>query len=524
MMNSIKLRNVLLKASKALRIAVLSTLAVSVSLSAIATPASGKILRWGANGDVASMDPQAYYTTMSMSLLGNIYEALVRYNTDFKFEPALALRWERREPNIYRFWLRQGVHFHNGDVMTADDVVATLMRAADPHSPMQPVAQQIKEVVKIDAYTVDVVLKNSYSMLLNDIAFLPIMDRKWLQEHDALRPVNPANGEESYATSHANGTGPFSLKERRPDVEITLERFPGWWDTPKHNLDGIVYRPIPYDATRVAALLSGELDLITPAPVQDVDRINSGNNTAALVGLDLRIMVLGLNQNDRLNDSSITNANPLRDVQVRKALMQSIDSQTISSRIMKGLSKPTKSIVAPQIQGYDPSLSEDIAPFSVDAAKALLAKAGYPDGFTVGMDCPNDAYINAEQICQAIAAMWAKVGVKTNLQITASSIQERKILNKQSDIYLMGWANVPQLNAYSILNNVIRKGGSWNPAGYSNDKINELIPRIAAATDAKTALAETVEALQIQKADFAPSTGRPSRLGHFESHRSQADV
>ncbi len=266
----------------------------------------------------------------------------------------------------------------------------------------------------------------------------------------------------------------------------------------------MIYRPIRLDATRVAALLSGELDLVIPAPLQDIDRIRSNPALDALVGQDLRVMMFGLNQGAaKLNNSNIKDRNPFADIRVREALTRAIDRETLGRRVMRGLAKPTTAIVAPEIQGWDASLTQDIAPYDPERAKKLLAEAGYPDGFEVGMDCPNDQYVNPELICQAAASMWARIGVKVNLTAQPTAQYTRKMLNGEADIYLIGWANTPQLNAFAILNNVIRKGGRYNPGGYDNAKVNELIGQIASELDDAKRLAMTVEALARQKKDFA---------------------
>ena len=237
--------------------------------------AEGKTLRWGAVGDVTSMDPYAFYTTLNSGFLQNIYEPLLRYDRYLKYEASLATSWDRIEPTVWRFHLRRGVKFHNGNDFNADDVVASLLRASHPNSPYVTATSQIQDVRKVDDYTVDIVLKGKYPLILNDLAGVLIMDKEWMEQNNTLQPVNPSKGEESFATRSANGTGPFILKTRRPDVETVLTANPNWWDKREHNIDEVVYRPIRLDATRIAALLSGELDLVIPAPLQDVDRIKS---------------------------------------------------------------------------------------------------------------------------------------------------------------------------------------------------------------------------------------------------------
>jgi peptide/nickel transport system substrate-binding protein len=214
--------------------------------------------------------------------------------------------------------------------------------------------------------------------------------------------------------------------------------------------------------------------------------------------------MIGLNQGAaQLKASNIKGRNPLADVRVRKALFQAVDTVTLSQRVMKGLSKPTASIVAPQIQGYDPALAEVIAPYDPDQARKLLAEAGYPEGFEIGFSCPNDAHMNTEQICQALTGMWARIGVKVNLTCQPQSLHMRMLINGDADLYLIGYANTPQLNAFSILNNLLRKGGFFNAGGYFNPKVDELIGKIATELDDEKRQKMMAEALVITKRDFA---------------------
>ncbi len=463
----------------------------------------GKTLRWGNDGDVTSMDPYAFYTTVNASFLGNIYEPLVRYDKNLNFEPALATSWERVTPTVWRFTLRRDVKFHNGNPFTADDVVASLLRASHPNSPYYPASSQVQDVQKVDDYTVDIVLKDSYALILNDLAGVYIMNKKWMEENNTLQPVNPSKGEESYATSNANGTGPFMLKTRRPDTETVLVVNPNWWDKREHNIEKVIYRPIRSDATRIAALLSGELDLVVPVPLQDIQRIERDPSAEIMIGQNLRVILIGLNQGaEELKGSNVKGRNPLSDVRIRQALHQAIDTNTLSERIMRGLSKPTASVVANQIKGYTPVLDEVTDPYDPDQARKLLAEAGYPEGFEIGFSCPNDNNINSEQICQALSAMWARIGIKVNLVSQPGSLHIRTMLDGDADLYLMGWANTPQLDAFSILNNVLRKGGRWNPGGYFNPEVENLIAQLEKELDAEKREKIMSEALLIQKKDF----------------------
>lgn len=480
-----------------------SSLAVALSVAAFAPVANAKDLRWSHSADITSMDPNAHYSTINGSFLGNVYESLVRYDKQMKLEPALATSWERIDENTWRFKLREGVRFHNGNPFTADDVVATLLRASEENSAYRPATFWIADVKKVDEYTVDVLSTKPHATALNDLSGVFIMDKEWLTEHGALKSANMAKGEKSYASDNANGTGPFKLVQRRPDVETHLTVNPDWWDKAEHGITNVFYRPITSGSTRVSALLSGEIDLITPAPLQDEARLNQADGIKALAGNNTRFYMLNFNvAAPELKDSNIKGKNPLASVKVRQALYQAIDFKLLTSKIMRGTSKPSAAFVAPEVQGYGSRLEQPPASYDVNAAKSLLAEAGYPDGFELGLECPNEGYVNGEQMCQAVAAMWGKIGVKTKLTITPYSNYAKRVLSKELDVFLNAWANTPQLDAFSLLNNVIRTGGTWNPGGYSNSKIDALIGQVQAEQNMERRIDLIVDTLAAYQQDF----------------------
>jgi peptide/nickel transport system substrate-binding protein len=485
-------------------------LAAVGSLTAIATAltppanAAGNVLRWANSTDVTSMDPDAVYVILNASFLGNIYEGLVRLDRNFKIQPALATSWTRVDDYTWRFKLRPNVKFQNGDPFTADDVAASLMRAADANSPYRPAAYWIKDVKKIDDLTVEVISTEPHATALNDLTGLYILDKKWMAEHDALRAVNPAKGEKSYADEHANGTGPFQLVSRRPDDETVLRVNPNWWDKPEHNISEVIYRPMSSDATRVSALLSGELDLVTPAPLQDVGRLEHSDGVKPMVGTSTRIISLNFYPGAaKLNDSNVTDKNPLADIRVRKALYQGLNFDLLSSRIMRGLTKPAGTSVAPQVQGYSKALDVPSAPYDPTAAKKLLADAGYPNGFEIGFDCPVGNYVNSEQLCQAIGSMWSQIGVKVHLNMVPFSNYTGRVLGKKTDVFILGWSNAPQLDAFSYLTNVMSSKGTWNPGGYKDPKVDDLIEQVRREPNMEKRLALMADAFRLYKQDFA---------------------
>ena len=273
------------------------------------------------------------------------------------------------------------------------------------------------------------------------------------------------------------------MESRQPDAKTVLVVNPNWWDKPEHNLTRIIFTPIKSDATRVAALLSGEIDFMHPSPLQDADRIGRTPGVKLLEAPDLRTIMIAINQAPpEPHESNIKGKNPLKDIRVRKALYQAIDIETIKARIMRGKSRIAGEFVAPEIPGFDPALNDRL-PFDPDGAKKLLAEAGYPDGFEIGFDAPNDRYVNDEKIAQAIVPMWARIGVRAKLTTQQGSAHFNKANAGKSDIWMFGWATLPMLDSYSVLSQILSSArqnlGGFNPGGYKNPRVDELVDKVA---------------------------------------------
>jgi peptide/nickel transport system substrate-binding protein len=375
--------------------------AATASIVAFAmSPASAQTLRYANQGDLKSLDPYTLRETTTIAHHAHIYEGLVTRDKDLKTVPALAESWETPEPTRWRFHLRKNVKFHNGDPFTADDVIFSADRVRAKGSNFTTVIPTDAKFVKIDDYTVDVVLSSPNPILISQWDGWYIMDKKWCEEHNAVAPTPASATTPSYASLNENGTGPFSIESHQPGVKTVFKANPNWWRKPEHNLKEIIFTPIGSDATRVAALLSGEVDVIEPVPIQDISRVNASGNATVLTGPELRTIFLGMDQaRDELLYSNVKGKNPFKDIRVREAFYKAIDVDLIKTRVMRGLSTPSALMVAPQLF----PLSKDFTrpKFDPDGAKKLLTEAGYPDGFEVTMDCPNDRYVNDAAICHA---------------------------------------------------------------------------------------------------------------------------
>ncbi|MEX6507768.1 ABC transporter substrate-binding protein [Jiella sp. M17.18] len=475
--------------------------------------AEAKTFKWAYQGDVQSLDPQGLQETFTLGFLGNVYEALTHYDTNLKLEPALATSWENTDPTHWKFHLRKGVTFHNGDKFTADDVIFTWKRSLTPGSDVKGVGGEMTDIKKIDDYTILVTTPSPNPILPRELPFFYIMDKKWAEANNTTEATSPkdANSSTTYASTHENGTGPFVVTSRQPDVKTTFKRYDGYWnkDIPT-NVDEVVFTPISEDATRTAALISGNLDLVFPVPVQDWPRLESAQGVKPLHGPDARTVFLGMDQfRDQLLYSSVKGKNPLKNKDVRAAMAHAIDLKAIDQKVMRGAANPTGELVGPQINGYDKA---EGAPYKYDPkmAKDLLKKAGYPDGFELGMDCPNNRYVNDELICRAVASYLAKIGIKIQLNAQPKAKYFAKVgpqAGNDTSFYLLGWTPTT-MDVHNTLLNIVHSfdkktnAGQFNYGHYSNEKIDALITKIGVETDQKKRQDLIDQATKLLKDDY----------------------
>ena len=487
--------------------------ALLAALGVASLGAGAQTVRIANQGDSLSMDPHSLNESLQLSVTGNVYEGLVGRNKDLSVAPALATSWKQTSPTVWRFELRKGVQFHDGTPFTADDVLFSMARTQVEGSDMKSYTNDVKEVRKINDHVVEIETKAPFPILPDVLTGVYIMSKKWCETNQAQRPVDRRKGIENAASFRANGTGPFRLRERQPNVRTTFVRNGAYWGKIEGNAQEVVFTPIGNDATRVAALLSGEIDVMEPVPVQDIDRVNSSPNTKALVAPELRTIFLGMDQKrDELQFSSVKGKNPFKDKRVRQAFYQAIDIEGIKKTVMRGASNPTALMVGPGINGFQPELNKRL-PYDPDAAKKLMADAGYPNGFEVTMNCPNDRYVNDARICQAVAANLARIGVKINLAAETKGTYFPKILRRDTSFYMLGWTPATY-DAHNALNALMAcpddKGtGQFNLGSYCNPKVDQLTKAVQSETDKSKRNALIKEAFEIHAAD----------IGHLPLHQ-----
>ena len=320
---------------------------------AAAMGVQAKPFKWTSASDIPTWDIHSQNNALANGIHAAVYESLVYYNSrTFKVEPVLATGWKQVSPVQLRLTLRQGVKFHDGSAFTADDAVFSLERAMSKTSNFAVYTQGIDKVVKVDANTIDILTKEPNPVLLNQLTELRIMSKAWAEKNNSVAPKDIKTKDDNFAHRNAMGTGPFMLKEWQPDQKMVLARNPAWWGKSEGNVTEVIYTPVKSVATRMAALLSGEVDFVLDPSPQDLPRVRSTPELKVMDGIENRTIFLGMDQfRDELPGSSIKGKNPLKDVRVRKALYQAIDIDTINKVTMRGLGQPTGALVAPQVNG-----------------------------------------------------------------------------------------------------------------------------------------------------------------------------
>jgi len=462
----------------------------ALALGLAATPAAAKTFRYAFQGDLNALDPYTLNESFTLGATGNVMEGLTKRDKDLKIIPGLAERWEIVDPLKWRFYLRKGVKFHNGEDFTADDVVFSTDRMRSPDSQIKTRAPADMKAVKVDDYTVDFVLASPNPILHAEWDTWYIFSKKWAEANGATQAQSAKATALNPFALKANGTGPFILVSHEPGVKTVFKPNPNWWGKVEHNLDEVVFQTIKSDATRVAALLSGDIDMMDPVPVQDIERVKASPNATVLIGPEIRTIFLNMDSfRDELLYSNVKGKNPFKDARVRKAVYQAIDMEAIHNKVMRGMSVNSAILISPLLFARAGEFKRH--PYDVAAAKKLMSEAGYPSGFEVDLDCPNDRYVNDEGICQAVAQMLSRIDIKVKL----NAMPKAKYFQKagQTDKYdssfnLLGWTP-GSLDSWNVIENIIGcrdaggKGGPFNYGGYCNPKIPELNKKILVETD-----------------------------------------
>ncbi len=452
--------------------------------------AEAKTLRWAGQGDALTLDPHSQNEGPTTAMNVHIYDTLILRNPALEKVPGLALSWKTVASDVWEFKLRPDVKFSDGTPFTADDVVFSYQRALSPSSDFRSYISSIKEVKALDPLTVHIVTVGPNPILPDYTTNILIMSKAWSEKHNITKPQSFKDKEETFAVRNAMGTGPFTVKQRDPDVRTVLAKNPNFWGGKEFTAypDEIVYTPIKEPATRVAALISGQVDFVLDAPLQDIARIKQTAGLKTLETAQIRSIFLGLDiASPELKYSDVKGKNPFADKRVREAMYKAIDENTIKAKVMRNFAAPAGIVTAPGVHGYTTELDKR-PKFDVTAAKHLMTEAGYTQGFSVTLDRPNDRYNNDEQICQAVVGMLSQIGIKVELQSRSKTLHFPKLQKKDSSFYMVGWG-VPTLDSHYVFtflyqtNDAAKKIGGWNYTGYSNAKLDALTDAMLTEVD-----------------------------------------
>ncbi len=463
-------------------------------LTSTAAFAQEKSVTIGLTSDPSHLYPLAGEELSSNIMYYHLYDPLVKRSSDLSFGPGLAESWENVDDVTWRFKLREGVTFHNGNAFTAADVVYTVNKARESIRP--DLVANIAEISAIDDLTVEIKTPKPYAVLPNDLAEILILDEEYsVETGDEQMDLKPM------------GTGPYKLGEWIKEEKLTLEAFDNYWGGAA-KIKNVTFRPITNPATRTAALLTGEVDVIQDLAVRDVDRVMRDNTFNVITRPSLLNVVLAMDM--REESPTIEGKNPMTDQRVRQAIAQAVDVDAINKIVMNGLATPSDQFVPASHNGYVDGMNfRDMYPLDIEGAKALMADAGYPDGFTMTLDATNNRYVNDAQIAQALASMLAKIGVTLELNIMPKSNfwGYIRVPTENSSFIMSGW-DVPSGDAGSMYGalfytrNVKEGYGQVNRGSYSNTEMDALVDKADATPSIEKRDEYLQEATKILMADI----------------------
>jgi peptide/nickel transport system substrate-binding protein len=477
-----------------------------LALFTTATTAEAKTLRWSSAGDFQTADPHSQNAGVNNNINGQIFEGLVERGKKLEIVPRLALSWRQTNATTWIFNLRRGVKFHNGAGLTADDVVWSFLRMQQPNSTFRTYANAVGKPRKIDDFTVEFVTPVPNPVMLEMMVNMFVMDREWGLANKSERVQDYTALEETFAARNANGTGPFMMTERVPEQRTVLKRNPNWWGIADKKFEGnvteVIYTPIRSDATRMSALLSGELDFVLDPAIQNLEQFKRNAQLKVVEGRENRVIFFGMDQaRNELQYSSVKGKNPFKDKRVRQAMYQAIDINAIQRTVMRGLSVPTGLVHPnPDAAGLPKSLTDRL-PLDVVGAKKLLADAGYSNGFDITLDCPNNRYLADERICVAVAGMLAKINIRVKVNAMPVSNYFAKLQKLDTSFYMLGWGGStfdPIFTLQPVLHSRNKEGdGDYNYGNFKDAKLDALVGEVQGELDVAKRKAKILEAFKV---------------------------
>lgn len=476
-------------------------LIAGVLLSLSVMSAGAATFKFALDADPVSLDPHEQLSGGTLQMSHWLFDPLVRWTKDYKFEPRLAERWEQVDDVTMRFHLRKDVKFHSGNMMTAKDVKWTLERLqASPD--FKGIFGVFAGARVVDDYTIDLMTKAPYGMFLNAATYLFPMDSAYYSGTDANGKDKAAviKHGDSFASRNASGSGPFTVVSREQGVKVEFARNPAYWDKKSPgNVDKMVMTPIKEGPTRVAALLSGDVDYIAPVPPTDIERVKSDSNSSLITMSGTRIITLQMNQERRAE---------FKDPRVRQAFVYAINQEGIVDKIMKGFATPAAQMSPKGYLGHNPALKPR---FDLKKAQQLMKEAGYEKGFSITMTTPNNRYVNDEKIAQAVAAMLAKINVKVDLKTMPKAQYWPEFDARSADVMMIGWHSDTEdsNNFFEFLAACPNKetgAGQYNSGNYCNPKVDAMVQQANVETDSakRAQIMQDIERIMYDEAAFIP--------------------
>jgi peptide/nickel transport system substrate-binding protein len=429
----------------------------------------------GLGTDVTAIDPHYHNLTPNNNVAAHVYGYLVERNEKSQPIPGLATEWKTVDPVTWEFKLRRGVKFHDGSDFTAADVVASLERVPrvpNSPSPFTAYTKQIRKIEVVDPYTIRFVTASPYPVMPSDMTQVAIISKQYLN----------ASTEEFNSGKAAIGTGPYKVVRYTKSDRLELARNDSWWGG-RTSWEKVTLRILPNDATRVAALLAGDVQVIENVPTSDVARLKGDKRLTIYRTVADRLIYLHLDS-DRDASPFVTgrggeplDRNPLKDARVRKALSKAINRPAIVERVMEGEAIASGQLVPEFLFGATKNLQ--VEKFDPEGARKLLAEAGYPNGFGLTLHSPNNRYVNDAEIAQAVAQMLARIGVDTKVVAMPSATYFSQATDLKFSFMLVGWGTgtaeaSSSLKALLLTYNRDKGFGTANRGRYSNAKVDAL--------------------------------------------------
>ncbi|HVE50818.1 MAG TPA: ABC transporter substrate-binding protein [Casimicrobiaceae bacterium] len=429
----------------------------------------------GLGTDVTAIDPHYHNLTPNNNVASHLFGYLVERNEKSLPQPGLATEWKSIDPLTWEFKLRRGVKFHDGSEFTAADVVASIERVPkvpNSPSPFTAFTRQIQKIDVVDPYTIRFRTAAPYPLMPSDMTQVAIISKAHAN----------ASTEDFNSGKAAVGTGPYKLVRYTKSDRLELARNDAWWGG-KSAWEKVTLRILPQDAPRVAALLSGDVQVIENVPTSDVAKLRGNKQLSIYKAMSDRLIYLHLDSNRDTSPFVTDKAgaplakNPLKDPRVRKALSKMINRPAIVERVMEGEAVMAGQLVPDFLFGATKNLS--VEKYDVEGAKKLLAEAGYPDGFGITIHSPNNRYINDEQIAQAVAQMFTRGGVPTKVIAMPSATFFTQATDLKFSLMLVGWSTgtgeaSASVKALVMTFNRDKGFGTANRGRYSNTKVDAL--------------------------------------------------